>query len=211
MTPEKPESEAQLAVVRENVGGAASSSSGPAQVALEPLMEEEVDRTRAREPEQESPSKPPAQRVRVEDIATQIEVQDLQNVDESLEAEAADSTLWQTEAPETDDYEKEKTEELDRLISSETYEEVTRDQAHQEGLKILKSGWVLTETGEKRKARFVAKEIAYKRTSADSRFFAATPSVMGLRLLLLMASLCGWGINNDEANMGNQFSNQHSL
>ena len=105
-----------------------------------------------------------------------------------------DNTLCQCEAPEgSDDFSAERDEELKRLEDNETYEEVSREQAQKEGLKVLKSGWVLTQTGEKRKARFVAKEIAYKRTAADSRLFAATPSVMGLRLILLMAALGSWG------------------
>ena len=42
-----------------------------------------------------------------------------------------------------------------------TCEEVSRGDATQMGLNILKSGWVLSESGGKKKAMFVAKEVAY--------------------------------------------------
>ena len=60
--------------------------------------------------------------------------------------------------------------------------------ATQMGLSSLKSMWVLRESGGKIKARFVAKEIAYSRSSLDVRFFAATPSITSFRFFLTKAS-----------------------
>ena len=78
--------------------GAASSSSGAVQEfpIYTPKKEEDENmrNTRGRSPGEDTPVKPPAQKVRVEAVSTDPAVQDLQNVDESLEAEAADSTIW---------------------------------------------------------------------------------------------------------------------
>ena len=49
---------------------------------------------------------------------------------------------------------------------------------------MLKSGWVLTKNGDKKKVRFVAKGIAYFRSTSDNRLFAATPSLVAFRLML---------------------------
>ena len=154
---------------------------------------QDVNRARPKaEPGNDTPEKLPTTKIRVEEVCASIKVQDLQNVDESLEVEAEETTEWKADG-EDDEYVAEKDDELKRLVDHSTYEEIDRESAKEKDIKILKSGWVLTKTGEKKKARFVAKEIAYKRTQADSRFFAATPSVMGLRLLLLMAALWNWG------------------
>ena len=172
--------------------GGSSSSAGPDAQTQQLVPTQQL--VRGRSPGEDTPVKPVTAKARVEEVSTQVELQDLHNVDQSLEAEALESTAWTEEKAEyDDDFAQEKQQELDRLADSGTYEVIPRWQAEREGVNIVKSGFVLTEQSGKKKARFVAKEIAYKRSSLDSRFFAATPSVMGLRLLLLMAAVSGWG------------------
>ena len=54
---------------------------------------QDVGRARSKaEPGNDTPEKPPATKIRVEEVCASINVQDLQNVDESLEAEAEVTT-----------------------------------------------------------------------------------------------------------------------
>ena len=67
-----------------------------------------------------------------------------------------------------------------------------REKAKLQGYKKLKSGCVFTKNGKKKKAKCVDKDIAYFRSTSGSRFFAATPSLARFRLMLWVATCCGW-------------------
>ena len=131
----------------------------------------------------------------VNEIVLDSPYQELHNVDESVEQEAVEATTW-GEGPWEEvgeDFTDEKIAELTSLNWHGTFVAMPREEAKQQGYKMLKSGWVLTKNGEKKKARFVAKDIAYFRSTSDSRFFAATPSLVTFRVMLWFASFAGWG------------------
>ena len=73
----------------------------------------------------------------------------------------------------------------------ETFEEVSHDDATPLDLNSLKFGGVLRLMDRKR-VRFVAKEIAHSRPSLDVRFFAAAPIITLFRLFLTIASQFMW-------------------
>ena len=77
---------------------------------------QDVGRARATaEPGSDTPEKPPVTKIRVEEVCANVKVQDLQNVDESLEVEAEETTEWKADG-EADEYVEEKADELKRLV-----------------------------------------------------------------------------------------------
>ena len=139
--------------------------------------------------------RPRVDAISVNEIVLDSAYQELNNVDEDAEEEAAAATPWGEEpgVGEDEDFTYEKHLELVSLNWHDIFVAMPREEAKQQGCKMLKSGWVLTKNGDKKKARFVAKDIAYFRSTSDSRFFAATPSLVTFRLMLWFASFCGWG------------------
>ena len=133
---------------------------------------------------------PETSRVRVQEVVVYLKVLDLFNVDEIVEQEGIEHTQWELEPDEhhAENYNLEKQKEIVSPLKMRTCEEVSRDDATHVVLSMLKSGWVLRESGGEKKARLVAEEGAYLRLSLDVRFFAATPSITSCRLHLTIAS-----------------------
>ena len=107
-----------------------------------------------------------------------------------VEQEGFEHAQWELEPDEhnAENYNLEEQKEIASPLKMGTCEEVSRDDATRILLTMLKSGWVLRESGGKKKVRLVAEEIAYFRLSLDVRFFAATPSITSCRLCLTIAS-----------------------
>jgi hypothetical protein len=89
---------------------------------------------------------------------------------------------------------KARMKEIEKLIGLGTFWEESREKAQQEGYKIYKSRWVLTDAGGRRKARFVAKQFAIGKSSLDATYFASTPTLIAFRMLLIVAAIFGFGV-----------------
>ncbi len=139
---------------------------------------------------------PQEKRVRAEELACNaLEVLDLYNVDENLEEDALNESTWSFEQPDdADGFAKEKEKEISMLKSQGTFFAMKRSEARVQGYRVFKSGWVLTDNGLKRKARFVAKEFAFGKSTLDARYFAATPSLVSFRLLLIWCARRSFGL-----------------
>ena len=133
---------------------------------------------------------PETSRALVQEVVVYLKVLDLFNVDEIVEKEGIEHAQWELEPDEhnAENYDLEKQKEIASPLKMGTCEEVSRDDATHMVLTMLKSSWVLRESGGKIKARLVAEEIAYFRLTLDVRFFAATPSITSCRLFLTIAS-----------------------
>jgi len=79
--------------------------------------------------------------------------------------------------------------ERDSLAHFGTFRRITRAEAKQRNLKVVKSRWLLVQKPDKVKARLVAQEVAF--THRDD-CWAGTPTSVGQRLLLRRSLQTGW-------------------
>ncbi len=117
-------------------------------------------------------------------LVDDVEVTGIHNNDEVLEREALNVMEDYLNGVYEDDaeYIEEQQAEVDNLRKQGTFKTITRDEARRRGYTVFKSRWVLISNAEKRKARFVAQQFAGQRSTHDTTYFAATPSLAAWRL-----------------------------
>ena len=85
-----------------------------------------------------------------------------------------------------------KKKELDSQEQFGTFTRISRQQAKEKGLRVIRSRWVLCDRGETVKARLVACDVAHGRRED---VWAGTPTSTGQKLLLYYALARDWQVS----------------